>query len=148
MTRHTPGARHRTRLPCDPTPREHGSSLVEAVLAAGLFSVAVVAVVQLTALSVGLHADAGEASRALWYAADGLRALEQRGGAGNLGGSLETDAPAFFDHPEPGVVRRWTVTAGPVAGTRAVAVRVTNLRARRVGRTAEVRGAVGVEPEP
>ncbi len=121
---------------------------MEAVLAAGLFSVAVVAVVQLTALAVGLHADAGEASRTLWYAADGLRALERRGGGGTLGGSLEADAPAFSDHPEPGVVRRWTVTAGPVEGTRAVAVRVTNLRARRVGRTAEVRGAVGVEPEP
>ena len=127
---------------------ERGSSLVEAVLAAGLFSVAVVAVVQLTALSVGLHADAGEASRALWYAADGLRALEQGGGAGSIGGSLATDAPGFSDHPEPGVARRWAVTAGPVEGTRAVAVRVTNLRARRVGRTAEVRGAVGVEPEP
>lgn len=118
------------------------------MLAAGLFSVAVVAVVQLTALSVGLHADAGEASRALWYTADGLRALERGGGAGSIGGSLETDAPGFSDHPEPGVVRRWTVTAGPVEGTRAVAVRVTNLRARRVGRTALVRGAVGVEPEP
>ena len=118
------------------------------MLAAGLFSVAVVAVVQLTALAVGLHADAGEASRTLWYAADGLRALEQRGGAGSLGGSLEADTPAFSDHPEPGVVRRWAVTAGPVEGTRAVAVRVIDLRARRVGRTAEVRGVVGVEPEP
>lgn len=121
---------------------------MEAVLAAGLFSVAVVAVVQLTALAVGLHADAGEASRTLWYAADGLRALERHGGEGTLGGSLETDTPAFSDRPEPGVVRRWTVAAGPIEGTRAVAVRVTNLRARRVGRTAEVRSAVGVEPPP
>ncbi len=118
------------------------------MLAASLFSVAVVAVVQLTALSVGLHADAGEASRALWYASDGLRALEQAGGDRGVGGSLEADAPGFSDHPEPGVVRRWLVTAGPVEATRAVAVRVTNLRARRVGRTVEVRGAVGVEPEP
>jgi hypothetical protein len=121
---------------------------VEAVLAAGLFSVAVVAVVQLTALSVGLHADAGEASRVLWYAADGLRALERDGGAVSIGGSLETDTSAFADHPEPGVVRRWMVTKGPVDGTRAVVVRVINLRARRVGRSADVRGVIGVEPEP
>lgn len=127
---------------------DRGSSLVEAVVAMGLMSVAVVAVVQLVSLSVGLHADAGEASRAVWHAADVLRSLEQHGGEGNLGGSLEGDAPGFFDQPEPGIVRRWVVAAGPVAGTRAVAVCVFNQRARRAGRTAEVSSIVGVEPEP
>lgn len=125
-----------------------GSSLIEAILAMGLFSVAVVALVQLVSLSVGLHADAGEASRAVWHAADLLRALEHDGREGSPGGSLDADVPGFSDEPEPGVGRRWTVAAGPVAGTRAVAVRVINQRARRAGRTTEVRSVVGVEPAP
>ncbi len=124
---------------------DRGSSLLEALIAAGVFSVAVVGVVQLAALSVGLHADAEEMSRAVWHADDVLRSLRDTARHGDVGGDLDANSPGFFDHPEPGLTRRWTVGPGPVPGTRAIVVRVLNKRARRVGRTLMVSSLVATE---
>jgi len=117
---------------------ESGSALIDAIVAAAFFSGAAVAVVQLAALAVGVYADAGESTRSAEVAESGLRTLGTARGSLAPGGSLDADAPGYFDVPAEGVTRRWRVTPGPVRGTQHVVVRVINRRIRRGNRALDV----------
>lgn len=120
-------------------------ALVEALVAALFFCLAVVSVCQLTALAVGFYGDAGETGRSLALAEDALVELSRVPAALRAGGSLDADHAGYQDAPAPHITRRWLVEAGPVPGTLSLRIRVSNARIRRGARAVETGTLVPVE---
>lgn len=115
---------------CARPPRsERGFTLVETLVAATVLMVALVAVAQLMAVSVGMHRIGRDSARATRLAQDKFEELMKlnfaTSAAIQIGGSLDANAPNYFDVPAAsGFTRRWLVAAGPGGHPRLRAVTV------------------------
>jgi len=121
---------------------EEGFSLVEAMVACLVLIVGIVGLLQLLAVATIAHSDARQATAATLLAQSKIEQLMKISFSGSSmaigSGDLLADVPDFFDTPEPGITRRWTIANGPVAGTRLVTVRVENKGARVYGRAQQL----------
>src|SRR5688500_7923149 len=110
---------------------DRGFSLVEVLISMVIMMVGLVAVAQLLAVSVHTHLLGRRTSESSLLAADKLEELAKLNHATAAAvqitpvspDSLTTSVANYFDQVD-GYTRRWQVTAGPVAGTRRVTVRV------------------------
>jgi Tfp pilus assembly protein PilV len=113
-------------------PDDRGFTLIEVLIAAMLLMVALAAMSQLVAVTIVQHADArrrGDSARQAQRKLDELMKLNMATEpAVQITGvdSLVANTANYFDTPAPLITRRWVVTAGPVANTRTVTVRVIN----------------------
>lgn len=121
------------RSPVNRTPStEAGFSLVEVMVAMLVFLVAAVGLAQLLAMTTRMHLTAQnttEATRLAEGKLDELTALDFVTDPSiqiTTTDVLETNVSNYFDTPDTGVTRRWSVVAGPTATTRMVTVRVIN----------------------
>ena len=119
------------------TQKESGFSLVEVMVAVVVLTVGLVGLLQLLAVATIAHSDARQATAGTLLAQsklDQLMKTDFTASSVALGGGIVSNIANYFDQPEPGITRRWSVSAGPVAGTRLVTVRVENKGARVYGR--------------
>ena len=118
---------------------EAGFSLVETMVASLVLTIGLVGLAQLLAVATIMHSDARQATTGTVLAQAKLDELMKADFSLNsavaLGGSLAANVADHFDQPEPGIDRRWQVTAGPVAGTRILEVSIENKGGRLYGRT-------------
>ena len=111
---------------------DRGFTLIEVLIAAMLLMVALAAMSQLVAVTIVQHADArrrGDSARQAQRKLDELMKLNMATAPEvQITGvdSLAANTVNYFDTPAPRITRRWVVTAGPVANTRTVTVRVIN----------------------
>lgn len=124
--------------------QESGFSLVEVMVAMVVFLVAAVGLAQLLAMTTRMHLQAENTTAATRLAQgkiDELTALDFATDPSmqiTETDVLSTDVPNYFDTPENGITRRWSVVAGPTPTTRMVTVRVIG-RAGSLGeRTVDV----------
>lgn len=124
--------------PQDPQ-SEAGFSLVETMVASLVLTIGLVGMAQLLAVATIMHSDARQATTGTVLAQAKIDELMKTDFSFNsavaLGGDLVANEADHFDQPEPGIDRRWRVTAGPVAGTRIIEVSIENKGGRHYGRT-------------
>jgi hypothetical protein len=116
---------------------EAGFSLVEAMVASVVLVVGLVGLLQLLAVATIAHSDARQATAATLLAQskiDQLMKTDFSASSVALGGGIVSNIANYFDVPEPGITRRWSIATGPVAGTRLLTVKVENKGARVYGR--------------
>lgn len=111
---------------------ERGFSLVETLVSMVIMMVGLVAVAQLLAVSVHTHTLGRRTSEAAMFATAKIEELAKLnhstapavqitpGGVDSLGANITN----YWDQTATGYTRRWQVTAGPVAGSRRLTVRV------------------------
>jgi Tfp pilus assembly protein PilV len=111
---------------------EHGFTLIELTIATLLLMIALAALAQLAAVTIVQHSDGrrrNDSTRQAQAKLDELMKMNQTTApAVQITGtdSLAANVANYFDSPAPGITRRWVVTAGPVADTRTVTIRVIN----------------------
>lgn len=121
---------------------ERGFGLVEVLVSTLILTFGLVSVAQLLAVTTQVHMGAREAARSTRDAQAKVDALMKLNFTHApeiqitplATDSLNADVPNYFDHPAPGLTRRWRVQAGPSADTRLVSVRVLNNSAANNGR--------------
>jgi Tfp pilus assembly protein PilV len=115
-----------------------GFSLVEAMVASLVLTVGLVGLLQLLAVTTVMHSDARQATNATLLAQAKIDELMKlnltTAPAVQVGGSIGANVTNYFDTPVSGVTRRWVVTAGPIANTRILTVKVENKGGRVYGR--------------
>ena len=110
--------------------QESGFSLVEVMVAMVVFLVAAVGLAQLLAITTRMHLQAENTTEATRLAQGKIAELTALDFATDPSiqiteaDALSTDVPNYFDTPENGVTRRWSVVAGPTPTTRMITVRV------------------------
>jgi type II secretory pathway pseudopilin PulG len=110
-----------------------GFSLLEALFAAGLATVAVAAVVQLFASAAAANRTARDATEATLLAADKLedlraRSLDDPALAPPGVDSLAADVDGYWDAPRLDYVRRWSIAPVPSHPSESVAIHVLVFR--------------------
>jgi len=109
---------------------ERGFTLIEALIAAAILTVALVALAELLAVSVRMHQLGRHSTTAVRLAQDKFEELMKMnfvtGPAIQVSGTdtLASNVTNYFDNPDAGITRRWLVQPGPAAGLRVVTVRV------------------------
>jgi len=124
--------------------QESGFSLVEVMVAMVVFLVTAVGLAQLLALTTRMHLQAENTTEATRLAEGKIAELTTLDFATDPSiqiteaDVLSTDVPNYFDTPENGVTRRWSVVAGPTATTRMITVRVIDRAGSLGGRTVDL----------
>ena len=111
---------------------ERGFTILEALIAAIVLTVGLVALAELLAVSLRMHMLGRETTSATRLAEDKFEELMKMNFSTNpaiqINGAntLDSNVTNYFDAPSPGYTRRWQVSAGPNANTRlrTVTVRV------------------------
>lgn len=111
---------------------QRGFTLVEALVAAVVLTIGLVAVAELLAVSLRMHMLGRESTRATRLAQDKFEELMKVNFSThpsiqiNAANTLDADVANYFDAPTPEYTRRWQVAAGPNANwrLRTVTVRV------------------------
>ena len=118
---------------------EAGFSLVETMVASLVLTIGLVGLAQLLAVATIMHSDARQATTGTVLAQAKLDELMKvdfsLSSTVALGGSVASNMAPYFDQPETHIDRRWSVAAGPVAGTRLLTVTVENKGGRLYGRS-------------
>lgn len=127
-----------------PDPGEGGFTLVEVMICTLILTTGMLAIAGLLAVTTQMHMGAREAARSTRLAEDKIDELMKLNLATApsvaVGGSLSTNVTNYFEVPASvaGVTIRWAVANGPVDDTRALTVRVVNLRAQQYGRQVDL----------
>lgn len=125
------------------TSDQRGFTLVEATVATLIFTVGLVAVAQLLAISTRMHWIGRDSAQAARLAQDKVEELMKMnfttGPAVQIGGALDANSPDHFDvPPDSGYTRRWQVAPGPSAHPRLRTVTVRMVPDVPVGNPYEV----------
>jgi hypothetical protein len=128
------------------TPRsEAGFSLIETMVASLVLTVGLVGLTQLLAVATVMHADASKATTdtvlAQAYMDELMKdpTLQTSLSLYSIQmGSLASNMGPYYDEPEPGITRRYTITDGPVANTWLLTVKVENKGGHLYGRSQEL----------
>lgn len=112
---------------------ERGFTIVEALIAAIVLTIGLVALAELLAISVRMHMLGRNTTSATRLAQDKFEQMMKMNFTTNpqiqinAADTLSSNVTNYWDTPVPGFTRRWQVTAGPVPRLRHVTVRVIPL---------------------
>lgn len=114
---------------------DQGFTLVEVLICTLILTTGLLAIAGLMGVTTQMHLGAREASRSTRLAQEKLDELMKLNFSSDpkvsVGGSLDSNVANHFEAPLDGITLRWAVAAGPATDTRALTVRVVNLRAQQ-----------------
>jgi Tfp pilus assembly protein PilV len=116
---------------------ERGFTILEALIAAIVLTIGLVALAELLAISVRMHMLGRGTTTATRLAQDKFEEMMKMNFTTNpqiqvnAADTLSSNVANYFDSPAPGYTRRWQVSAGPVPRLRHVTVRVVPLAVDR-----------------
>jgi prepilin-type N-terminal cleavage/methylation domain-containing protein len=117
---------------------EGGFTLVEVLVSTFILTIGMVSTAGLLAVTLQAQQSARESARSTRLAhekMDELMKLNFTDARVSIGGNLDANVANHNSTPIAGVTVRWVVAAGPMADTRLLTVRVTNMRAQQQRRS-------------